>query len=283
MLLNELLGGYSMRFVCETVSKDGTRKYAFRLKDGRIIESVLIFHKRTTSACLSSQVGCAMGCSFCATGKMGFSRNLSTDEIVGQFDFMSDRFPITNVVFMGMGEPLHNYDNVVGAIRILRSKGLSWRKITVSTVGIPDRIRMLGRDEKCMLALSLHAPDDELRSKIVKVNDRFPISELVSACKDFPATRHSPIMIEYVMLSNVNDSVECAKKLAALLSDLPFVMVNLIPFNPSRSINYSKPSDDSILAFKSVLISKGFKTIIRTAKGVEDSAACGQLAANLNS
>lgn len=272
-----------MRFVCETVSKDGTRKYAFRLKDGRIIESVLIFHKRTTSACLSSQVGCAMGCSFCATGKMGFSRNLSTDEIVGQFDFMSDRFPITNVVFMGMGEPLHNYDNVVGAIRILRSKGLSWRKITVSTVGIPDRIRMLGRDEKCMLALSLHAPDDELRSKIVKVNDRFPISELVSACKDFPATRHSPIMIEYVMLSNVNDSVECAKKLAALLSDLPFVMVNLIPFNPSRSINYSKPSDDSILAFKSVLISKGFKTIIRTAKGVEDSAACGQLAANLNS
>lgn len=267
-----------MRVAKTTTAPDGTKKFLIELDDGKLVESVLIFHKRTVCACLSSQVGCAMKCSFCATGKMGFKRNLSADEIIGQFDLMDDVARITNVVFMGMGEPLHNYDNVVESINVLRSKGLSWKKITLSTVGLPDKIVRLGKDTQCRLALSLHAPNDELRSKLVPVNTRFKIQEVLDACKEYPSHRHNPVMVEYVLLAGVNDRPEHARQLAGLLKQLKFCDVNLIPYNPVSGIEYGRPTGDSASAFKQILVEAGFKTIIRTTKGIEEKMACGMLA-----
>ncbi|MBI4145781.1 23S rRNA (adenine(2503)-C(2))-methyltransferase RlmN [Candidatus Woesearchaeota archaeon] len=267
-----------MRIAACVTALDGTEKFLIGLADGKKVESVLIRHKRTVCACLSSQVGCAMKCAFCATGLMGFQRNLSVEEIVGQFDLMeSVGVKITNVVFMGMGEPLHNYDSVVGAVNLLRKKGLSWQKITVSTVGLPDGIRALGRDVQCRIAWSLHAPNDVLRSKLVPVNSRFPIQDVVMALLDFPARRKNEVMIEYVLLDGVNDSLEHAKELAVLLKQLPFVVVNLIPYNSVAGIEFRRPSQEKCVAFKQALIDAGFKTIVRTTKGLDADAACGML------
>lgn len=266
-----------MKITSHITASDGTEKFLVELADGKRVESVLIKHKRTVCACVSSQVGCAMKCSFCATGLMGFSRNLTTDEIIGQFELMGGVKKITNVVFMGMGEPLHNYDNVLAAVNELRKKGLSWQKITVSTVGIPDKIRQLGKDTKCQLAFSLHAPNDELRSKIVPLNNRYPLAEILAACKDFPLSRKGPLMIEYVLLRDVNDSLEHASEMAELLKDIPFVMINLIPYNAVASLPFQRPSPETALAFKNALIAKGYKTIIRTTKGLDSDAACGML------
>ncbi len=268
-----------MKIANEVKSADGTRKFLIELGDGKKVESVLISHKRTLCACISSQVGCAMKCSFCATGLMGFSRNLTSEEIVGQLSLMQSvsEQKITNIVFMGMGEPLHNYDNVVKAVNEFRKQGLSWQKITVSTVGLPDRIRQLGKDTKCQLALSLHAPNDELRSKLVPLNNRYPIKEILDACREFPFTKHGPLMIEYVLLAGVNDKLEHAKQLAELLKDFKHRVINLIPYNPVAGISFSRPSQESAEAFKKELISAGFKTIIRTTKGIDSNAACGML------
>lgn len=268
-----------MKVAHKLVAQDGTEKYLVELDDQKRVECVLIKHKRTVCACLSSQVGCAMKCTFCATGKMGFTRNLTADEIVGQFDLMEKEssLKITNVVFMGMGEPLHNYDNVVAAIKTLKQKGLSWRKITVSTVGLPDKIRQLGKDVQCMLALSLHAPNDELRSKIVPINQRYPLKDVIAACNDFPLKKKNELMIEYVLLAGVNDSVENAKELAVLLKQIPWVMINLIPYNAVVGIEFTRPSQEAAEAFKKVLREAGFKTIIRTTKGIDADAACGML------
>lgn len=266
-----------MEIAHETIAGDGTRKFLIRLDDSRFVESVLITHKRTVCACLSSQVGCAMKCAFCATGKMGFTRNLSAAEILGQFDLMGGEKKITNVVFMGMGEPLHNYQNVVDAVNALRKRGLSWQKITVSTVGIPDKIRALGKDTQCKLALSLHAPNEALRQKIVPMNAKYPISEIMSACKDYPLKKKNELMIEYVMLEGINDSIECAKELAALLKQIPFVVINLIQYNPVTGIDFKRPEKEKCEAFKQELIKSGFKTIIRTTKGIDSNAACGML------
>lgn len=268
-----------MKVAHRAIAKDGTEKYLVELSDGKRVECVLIKHKRTVCACLSSQVGCAMKCAFCATGRMGFTRNLTADEIVGQFDLMEREsgVKITNVVFMGMGEPLHNYDNVVAAIRALQKKGLSWQKITVSTVGLPEKIRQLGRDVQCKLALSLHAPIDELRSGLVPVNARYPLRDVLAACLDFPLRKKSELMIEYVLLAGVNDSDEHTRELIALLRQIPFVVVNLIPYNPVEGIGFARPSLESAEAMKATLIKAGFKTFIRTTKGIDASAACGML------
>jgi len=267
-----------MHIASKVVAPDGTQKFLFKLDDGRFVEGVLIFHKRTVCACISSQVGCAMKCSFCATGKMGFTRHLSAGEIVEQFDLMNAEHEITNVVFMGMGEPLHNYDNVVAAVNALRQKGLSWRKITVSTVGLPDKIRQLSKDTQCMLALSLHAPNDELRESIVPTGMRYKIEDLLDACKTHPTKHNAPLMIEYVLLAGINDKQEHARELTERLRDLPNVMINLIPFNAVEGIDYERPSEESAESFKKVLVDAGYKTIIRTTKGLEAKAACGMLA-----
>ncbi len=268
-----------MRIASEVKAQDGTRKFLVELDDGKRVESVLIHHKRTLCACISSQVGCAMKCSFCATGQMGFSRNLSKDEIVGQLDLMQSvsEQKITNVVFMGMGEPLHNYDNVVAAVNELRKRGMSWQKITVSTVGLPDKIRQLGKDTQCQLALSLHAPNDVLRSSIVPINTKFSIKEVLDACKEFPFCKRGPLMIEYVLLSGINDSLENAKELAEILRPFKHIVINLIPYNPVAGIDFVRPSKESAEAFKKELISAGYKTIIRTTKGLDSNAACGML------
>jgi len=268
-----------MRIASEVKASDGTRKFLIELADGKKVESVLIHHKRTLCACISSQVGCAMKCSFCDTGLMGFTRNLSAEEIVGQLSLMQSvsEQKITNIVFMGMGEPLHNYDNVVKAVNEFRRQSFSWQKITVSTVGLPDKIRTLGKDTQCQLALSLHAPNDELRSKIVPLNNRFPIRDVLDACKEFPFSKHGPLMIEYVLLAGINDNLEYAKQLAELLKDFKHVVINLIPYNNVPGISFARPVADVSLAFKNALIKAGFKTIIRTTKGLDTNAACGML------
>ncbi len=268
-----------MQIASELKSSDGTRKFLIELADGKKVESVLIHHKRTLCACISSQVGCAMKCSFCATGLMGFTRNLSAEEIVGQLNLMQSvsEQKITNIVFMGMGEPLHNYDNVVKAVNEFRKQGFSWQKITVSTVGLPDKIKQLGKDTQCQLALSLHAPNDELRSKIVPVNNRFPISDVLDACKEFPFSKHGPLMVEYVLLAGVNDNLEHARELAGLLKGFKHVVINLIPYNIVEGISFARPSGEVSLVFRNELIDAGFKTIIRTTKGLDASAACGML------
>jgi len=272
-----------MKIASEVKAQDGTKKFLIELDDGERIEAVLIHHRRTLCACLSSQVGCAMKCTFCATGKMGFSRNLKSDEIVGQLDLMQSvsEQKITNVVFMGMGEPLHNYKEVVTAVNEFRRRQMGWQKITVSTVGLPDKIRMLGKDTQCMLALSLHAPNDELRSKLVPLNNRFPIQDILDACKEFPLSKRCPLMIEYVLIDGVNDSVELAKELAILLKQIPFVMINLIPYNNVAGIDYSRSSDSAAQLFKQTLINAGYKTIIRTTKGLDANAACGMLSTKI--
>lgn len=268
-----------MRILNEVIAPDGTKKYLIELDDKKFVESVLIYHKRTLCACISSQVGCAMKCAFCATGKMGFTRNLSTSEIVGQIDLMEahTKDKITNVVFMGMGEPLHNYDNVLAAVNDLHKKGIRLQRITVSTVGIPDKIMKFGEDAKCQLALSLHAPNDLLRSKIVPLNTKYSIKEVIDACKQVPFTKKRPLMIEYVLLSEINDKEEHAFELAILLKQFPHVMVNLIPYNPISGANFKRPEKESAEKFKKILIDAGIKTIIRTTKGLEGNAACGML------
>src|SRR5574342_345955 len=268
-----------MRIASEVKSADGTRKFLIELADGKKVESVLIPHKRTLCACISSQVGCAMKCSFCATGLMGFTRHLTTEEIVGQLSLMQSvsEQKITNIVFMGMGEPLHNYENVLGAVNEFRKQAYSWQKITVSTVGIPDKIRQLGKDTQCQLALSLHAPNDELRSKIVPLNSRYSIKEVIDACKEFPFTKRGPLMIEYVLLAGVNDKLEHAKEMAELLRPFKHIVINLIQYNPVEGISFTRPSEDASKAFKQTLIEAGYKTIIRTTKGIDKNAACGML------
>jgi len=274
-----------MKIANEVVAADKTRKFLIELADGKKVESVLIPHKRTLCACISSQVGCAMKCSFCATGMMGFSRNLTADEIVGQLKLMQSvsEQKITNVVFMGMGEPLHNYEATVEAVRRIHDEfALSWQKITVSTVGIPDKIRALGKDAKCKLALSLHAPNDELRSRIVPLNSRYKIQEVLDACKEFPLTKKNPLMIEYVLIAGVNDSIENAKELAVLLKQIPHIVINLIQYNPVAGISFIRPTKETAETFKQTLISAGFKTIIRTTKGLDANAACGMLTTKKN-
>ncbi|MEM3154944.1 MAG: 23S rRNA (adenine(2503)-C(2))-methyltransferase RlmN [Candidatus Woesearchaeota archaeon] len=274
-----------MRIVSEVISADGTRKFLIGLADGKKVESVLIPHKRTLCACISSQVGCAMKCSFCATGQMGFIRHLSTEEIIGQLSLMQSvsMQKITNIVFMGMGEPLHNYANVIGAVNSFRKQGYSWQKITVSTVGIPDKIRQLGKDTQCQLALSLHAPNDELRGKIVPLNSKYSIKEVLDACKEFPFSKRGPLMVEYVLLSKINDKLEHAKELAELLRPFKYVVINLIPCNPVDGISFVRPSEDALKLFKQALIDAGYKTIIRTTKGIDKNAACGMLTTKIMS
>lgn len=216
-----------MKLINAFDSPDLTKKFVFELEDGFRIESVLIFHKRTVCACLSTQVGCPVGCKFCATGRMGFHRNLTVDEIVGQFNVMNNFKQITNIVFMGMGEPLLNFDNVVEAINYFRSLEVSWRKITVSTVGIPDRIKELAKKVQCKLTLSLHAPDDALRSELVPINSRFLIKEFVSALKYVPIRKKNPLVVACTLIKGVNDFVSHAEKLVSLPKQLSFVDVNL--------------------------------------------------------
>jgi 23S rRNA (adenine2503-C2)-methyltransferase len=262
---------------------DGTRKYLFRLHDGNFIESVLIPDPPRCTLCLSSQVGCALGCKFCLTGSLGFKRNLDTAEIVDQI-CQAIRDPalgpqINSLVFMGMGEPLANYEQVVRAIRIITDpNGLmfSHRRVTLSTVGLVPQMRRLGLETRVNLAVSLHAADDKLRDDLVPVNRTYPLAELMRACRDYPLPPRKRITFEYILLAGVNDSTKQARELVRILDGVR-AKVNLIAFNPHPGSSYHPPGEQTILDFQDVLRKANLTAIIRRSRGNEISAACGQL------
>jgi 23S rRNA (adenine2503-C2)-methyltransferase len=267
-----------------TKSQDGSIKYLFELKDGLTIESVWMPTDQRKTLCISSQVGCRLACAFCMTGTMGLKRNLSSDEIIGQYLAVNDSLPeenqVTNIVFMGMGDPLLNYDNVLKAINLMlddHAFGLSRRRITVSTSGIIPGIDRLKEDNKVSLAISLHASNNELRDNIVPINRSYPILDLLSACKRYTDGREDePITIEYVMLKDINDSLEDAHNLVKCLRDIPS-KVNLIPFNKFPETYFSCSNLETINAFRDILIKSGIFTITRKTRGDDIDAACGQL------
>jgi len=270
----------------EQVSEDGARKLLFELEDGEKVESVYIPDGKRRTLCVSSQVGCSLGCRFCRTATLGFTRNLETWEIMEQLLAFRRLLPVdcapTNVVFMGMGEPLLNYENVKRAVVLMaddRGVNLSRRHITVSTAGIPDKIRLLGLEKvPASLAVSLNAPDDETRSMIMPVNRRYPLGELFGALRKYPVPRRRRITFEYVMLKGVNDRVGQARDLARLLKGIPS-KVNLIPFNPFPGSDYEPSPMEVIERFQAELRGFGVSAFIRKSRGSDIMAACGQLAA----
>ncbi len=274
-------------------SKDGTIKWLFSSGYGQAVETVFIPEPARGTLCISSQVGCALDCSFCATGAQGFNRNLTSAEIIGQVRHAIQELPrrangepaVTNVVFMGMGEPLANYRNLIPVLELLVSDwsyGLSRRRVTVSTSGIVPHINKLGTDCNVSLAVSLHAPDDELRSALVPINKLHPISELLDACWQY-AAKHSNrfITFEYVMLRDVNDTLRHANLLAALLKGNA-AKVNLIPFNPFPGTEFQRSSADTIQMFQSRLRQRGLVATTRKTRGDDINAACGQLAGKVS-
>ncbi|MCW3040912.1 MAG: radical enzyme Cfr family [Solirubrobacterales bacterium] len=262
----------------ETRSKDGTLKVLLRTHDGRKIETVLMrYRDGRGSICLSSQVGCALTCTFCATGRMKFARNLTSGEILDQALHFRRQTDVTNVIFMGMGEPMMNLDNVLAASRLLPDLGITHRRTAISTVGwIPGIDRLTDVDMPIRLALSLHAADEDLRSAIMPVNDRYPLADVLAACERFYAVKKRQVFIEYVMLDGINDQPHHAKELAAVL-DPTIYKVNLIPYNPTDSI-YDGSARETIGAFRDVLEAKGLRATIRLTRGQDIDAACGQLA-----
>lgn len=280
-------------------SEDGTRKWVFEVAGGSLVETVLIpaedskeFGRKTL--CISSQVGCALDCSFCSTGKQGFERDLTPAEIIGQLWVANASYNegvspddyknmVTNVVMMGMGEPLLNYEPVVASMSLMlddNAYGLSKRRVTLSTSGIVPKMYDLAKDIDVALAISLHAPNDELRNELVPINKKYPLAELIKAAKAYvydENPRHKKhITIEYVMLNGVNDTDEHAHQLVALLKDLPS-KINLIPFNPFPHAPYQRSSNNRIHAFSNILNNAGFVCTVRQTRGDDIDAACGQL------
>ncbi len=270
----------------EQRSADGTRKWLFQLEDGNRIESVYIPEADRATLCISSQVGCALNCSFCSTAQQGFNRNLSTAEIIGQL-WMANRLlaadgepPVSNVVFMGMGEPLLNFDQVLSAVRLMQDDfayALSKRRVTLSTAGVVPGLERLARETDISLALSLHAPDDALRDELVPLNKKYRIAQVLQACKAYVGEGRRRVTIEYVMLAGVNDSDRHAHALAALLRQVP-AKVNLIPFNPFPATRYRRSAAGRIDRFRDILYAAGIVTITRRTRGDDIDAACGQLA-----
>ncbi len=269
-------------------SADGTVKWRLAVGQGQLVEMVFIPEPGRGTLCVSSQVGCALDCTFCATGRQGFNRNLSAAEIIGQvllarreLGVADGRSPITNVVFMGMGEPLANFQPVVQACTILVDElgfQLSRRRVTVSTSGLVPQIHRLAEQSNVALAVSLHAPDDALRNELVPINRRHPIGELLAACWHYARrTNAVAITFEYVMLAGVNDSPGHARRLAALLRDRP-AKVNLIPFNPFPGIRYERSPAAAIQDFRQILLDAGIFCVTRRPRGDDIAAACGQLA-----
>ncbi len=277
--------------VTEKTSKDGTRKWAMRVTGGSLVETVLIPDGDRGTLCVSSQVGCSLDCSFCSTGKQGFQRDLTAAEIVGQIWLAIksyDAFPstdkkvVTNVVMMGMGEPLLNFDNVVDAMSVMLDDfgyGISKRRVTLSTSGVVPALDKLGDVSQVSLAISLHAPNDELRNELVPINKRYPIAELLAACNrywDKQTDTHRVTTVEYTLIAGVNDSPAQAKELVALLKDFP-CKINLIPFNPFDLSDYRRPSKNAVSRFWQILSDSDIVTTVRSTRGDDIDAACGQL------
>lgn len=267
-------------------SVDGTVKWVVRVANGNCVETVLIPDRGRNTLCVSSQVGCMLDCSFCSTGKQGFNGNLSTADIVGQVylanaELKARNDAVTNVVLMGMGEPLLNFDNVVAATDLMMDDlafGISKRRVTVSTAGVVPGIYKLAQVTDVSLAISLHAPFDPLRDELVPLNRKYPIEELLAACRHYVeglGERRS-LTMEYTLLKGVNDSLEHARALAGLLRDVR-CKINLIPFNPFPASGYQRPDEATVRAFQTLLMNSGYATMLRTTRGDDIDAACGQL------
>jgi 23S rRNA (adenine2503-C2)-methyltransferase len=277
-------------------SADGTRKFLIRVSGGNVIETVYIPEGDRGTLCVSSQVGCSLDCSFCATGKQGFNRDLTAAEIIGQVWIAAKSFgqlqanaqrSVTNVVLMGMGEPLLNFDNVVDAMNLMMHDncyGISKRRVTLSTSGVVPALDRLSQYTDACLAISLHAPNDELRNELVPINKKYPIAMLLDSAKRYieamPDT-HRKITIEYTLIDQVNDRPHHAHQLAELLRDVP-VKINLIPFNPFNLSNYKRVSNNALRRFQDILMEAGYITTVRTTRGDDIDAACGQLAGAIN-
>ncbi len=277
----------TLKIVRRLVSEDGTKKLVFELDDKHYIESVIIPEKKHVTLCLSSQVGCAMGCAFCRTALMGFVRQLSPSEIVLQALHCIEEAGldtnVRNIVFMGMGEPLANYDNFIKALRILMDNlGLDFssRRVTVSTCGIIPQMLKLGEEIDVSLAISLHAPDDETRGKLMPINKKYPVDDLLAACRQYRLAPRRRITFEYILIKGVNDSLSQAKELVRKLHGIK-AKVNLIPFNEGPELEFRCPDWQHILLFQKVLLDAGYTTIIRKSKGRDILAACGQLAGKI--
>ena len=291
LLLSTRFDLASLSLLRQELSSDGTRKFLFALEDGHTVESVLIPDEDRQTLCISSQVGCAQGCRFCITGGGGFQRNLMayeiTDQVVrveqilsgGKLDTAYGRH-ITNIVLMGMGEPLANFDEVVKALSIITGEkglGFSPRRVTLSTAGLVPEIEKLGKSGiKVNLAVSLNATTDEVRDRIMPVNKRYPIRELLAACRRYPLEPRRRITFEYVMLRGVNDSPEDALRLTRLLRGIK-AKVNLIPYNPSRESEFGRPNDATVRRFQQLLQDHDYTVLIRESRGRDIAAACGQL------
>ncbi len=264
-------------------SPDGTVKYLLRLTDGHIIEAVGIPSDQRLTVCVSSQIGCPMGCDFCATGKGGFARNLETHEIVDQVLTVQSDFQrrVSNVVFMGMGEPLLNTGNVVAAVRSLNQDvGIGQRQITVSTVGLPGHIRRLAEERlQVTLAVSLHASNQALRTKLIPSAERYPLAALLDECRDYVKITGRRVSFEYILLADLNDQPEHAVELASELRGFQS-HVNLIPYNPISEVDYQRPSRQRVEGFTQQLKDKGIAVSVRYSRGLEKDAACGQLRAS---
>lgn len=266
--------------VTESRATDGTTKYLLRLGDGQTIESVLLPYAERTSVCVSTQVGCPAGCMFCATGISGFVRNLTAGEIVDQVLTLQEMSGqrVTHVVFMGMGEPLINFDEVVKALHLLNDEvGIGMRRMTVSTIGLPAAIRKLKQlDLQITLAVSLHAPDDTLRRQLIPLSAKHPLPQLMEVCREYADATKRRVTFEYLLLAGVNDSPAQAEALAKLLRHT-LCNVNLIPFNEVPGVGYKRPSREAIRAFRAVLEEAGIEVTQRMERGHSISAACGQL------
>ncbi|EHQ57676.1 23S rRNA m(2)A-2503 methyltransferase [gamma proteobacterium HIMB55] len=277
-------------------SADGTRKWAIKVDGGALVEAVLIPEGDRATLCVSSQVGCSLDCKFCSTGKQGFQRDLTAAEIIGQVWLAINSYDgwqagkgrvVTNVVMMGMGEPLLNFDNVVSSMDLMcddLAYGLSKRKVTLSTSGVVPALDRLAELSDVSLAVSLHAPNDAIRNKIVPINRRYPIAKLLDSARayiDAQTDRKRVVTIEYTLLAGVNDQVEHAHELAALLKDYP-CKINLIPFNDFPNSGFERPSGNAVSRFWKVLMEAGFIVTVRTTRGDDIDAACGQLVGDVN-
>ena len=277
-------------------STDGTRKWAISVTGGALVEAVLIPEGDRATLCVSSQVGCSLDCKFCSTGKQGFQRDLTAAEIIGQVWLAINSYDgwqpgkgrvVTNVVMMGMGEPLLNFDNVVSSMDLMcddLAYGLSKRKVTLSTSGVVPALDKLAELSDVSLAISLHAPNDEIRDKIVPLNRRYPIDKLLSSARayiDAQTDKKRVVTIEYTLLAGVNDQVEHAQELTQLLKDYP-CKINLIPFNDFPNSGFERPSGNAVSRFWKVLMEAGFIVTVRTTRGDDIDAACGQLVGDVN-
>ncbi len=268
-------------------SNDGTQKFRWLLEDGAGIESVLIPEEDHSTLCLSTQVGCALGCRFCLTAREGLTRQLSAAEMVNQVllarPFAPTTKPLTNLVFMGMGEPLANFDTLVRAVRLIQAPwglNFSTRRVTVSTAGLAPLIPRLGEDVRVNLTVSLNAVDDAIRTSLMPINRSYPLKELLAACRAFPLPRHRRITFAYVLLAGVNDDLSMARELARLLKGLR-AKVNLIPFNTHPDLPFAAPDPARVVEFQEIVRQAHFPVFIREGRGQDIDAACGQLAGGL--